>query len=292
MAPTIRAVLVDLSGTIHVGDMAVPGAVEAVGRLRHPSSPSSSAAPSSDNQREQAAPPLQVRFLTNTSTKSSSDLLEQLRRIGFASSSSSPSIIEKSDLVTSVLATRDYLLRNGMRPYCITEDATASDLDGVDLDPPHDSVVVGLAPTRLDYRHMNRAFRILLDNPGNLVAVHRANYVRDVDDGQLSLGPGGFVAALEAASGCRPATVVGKPSKAFFESAMWPDIPASETCMVGDDVVQDVKGAIDAGIGTTILVKTGKYRDGDETKLGDGVAPTVTCDSIVEAVDYILRNRG
>ena len=37
--------------------------------------------------------------------------------------------------------------------------------------------------------------------------------------------------------------------------------------MVGDDVEQDVNGAIRAGIGVAVLVKTGKYREGDEEKL-------------------------
>ena len=43
--------------------------------------------------------------------------------------------------------------------------------------------------------------------------------------------------------------------------------------MVGDDVEQDVNGAIRAGIGVAVLVKTGKYREGDEEKsLDNGVA--------------------
>ena len=34
MLPSIRGVLIDLSGTVHVGDKAIPGAVEALARLR------------------------------------------------------------------------------------------------------------------------------------------------------------------------------------------------------------------------------------------------------------------
>ena len=57
--------------------------------------------------------------------------------------------------------------------------------------------------------------------------------------------------------------------------------------MVGDDVVGDVKGALDAAI----LVQTGKYIHGDH--LGDkteGVQPTLTLPSIVEAVDCICSS--
>jgi ribonucleotide monophosphatase NagD (HAD superfamily) len=80
---------------------------------------------------------------------------------------------------------------------------------------------------------------------------------------------------------------LGKPSREFFESALWADIPASETCMIGDDVVKDMQGAKAAGIGARILVRTGKYREGDETKGSDAV--TTICDSLVEAIDYIRQ---
>jgi len=38
----------------------------------------------------------------------------------------------------------------------------------------------------------------------------------------------------------------------------------SRAVMIGDDVAGDVKGALDAGLGHAILVKTGKYTTGDE----------------------------
>jgi ribonucleotide monophosphatase NagD (HAD superfamily) len=95
---------------------------------------------------------------------------------------------------------------------------------------PYDSVVVGLAPSLLDYNGLTAAFRILIGEHDSqrsssperreipLLATHKARYIR-TPDGQLSLGPGPFVAALEAASGVK-AEVVGKPTKAFFESVI------------------------------------------------------------------------
>lgn len=46
-----------------------------------------------------------------------------------------------------------------------------------------------------------------------------AQYYR-ASDGHLSLGPGAFVQVLESASKSGPATVCGKPSKAFFEACL------------------------------------------------------------------------
>jgi HAD superfamily hydrolase (TIGR01458 family) len=291
----IRAVLIDLSGTLHVGDEAIPGARDALQRLR--------------------ASGRKVRFLTNTSTKSSRQLLEHLNEKLNLS-------ISREELVTSVLATARFVERNQLRPLCLMEDP--SDLlagvpehagggggssDGAvitrhcDENDEYDSVVVGLAPSHFHYRRLNEAFRILLRHPNNLIAIHRGNYLRD-SDGGLSLGPGPFVKALEAAADCRPAIVMGKPSRDFFDSALWEGIPAVETCMIGDDVLGDCQGALRAGIGTAILVQTGKYRPGDETKLtqltegegGDDHHESVEsntfriCPSIVEAIDIVLNS--
>ena len=63
--------------------------------------------------------------------------------------------------------------------------------------------------------------------------------------------------------------------------------------MVGDDVIGDVKGALDAGLGGAVLVKTGKCINGDE--LGsktDGVKPTLTLPSFADAVDCIYSSIG
>ena len=66
---------------------------------------------------------------------------------------------------------------------------------------------------------MNEAFRLLIKNPSMpLIAVHKAKYFADKDE-ELSMGPGGFVEALEYATGTK-ATIVGKPTRSFFELAL------------------------------------------------------------------------
>ena len=58
-----------------------------------------------------------------------------------------------------------------------------------------------------------------------------------------------------------------------------------EMAMVGDDVVSDVEGAIGAGL-RGILVQTGKYRSGDEDRIGS--PETFLARDIVTAVDTVL----
>lgn len=300
--PLIRGVLIDLSGTVHLGNQLLPGAANAIQRLR-------------DSGRK-------VRFLTNTSTQSTSSLLQQLQ--SFPDNGGTISILQNpNELITSVLATKRYLLQHkNLRPYCLMEDTSdfLPEMKDVLLQGEEEEVnstskncvVIGLAPSKFHYDSMNMAFRILHQStePNKLIAIHKAPIIRtsgkndkqqqqqQKDEGTsssssssslFSMGPGGFCAALEYAVSCE-AIVMGKPSKAFFESALWDDIPREETCMIGDDVLQDIQGAYHAGIGTRLLVQTGKYQANAEDKVSPGTITSV-CASLVEAVDYIL-NQG
>jgi phosphopantetheine--protein transferase-like protein len=81
---------------------------------------------------------------------------------------------------------------------------------------------------------------------------------------QTSRGPlldsGAFVAGLEYAAGVE-ATILGKPSPAFFGAALDAlDADPERTWMVGDDLEADIAGAKGSGL-NTILVRTGKFRE-------------------------------
>ena len=280
----IKAVLIDISGTILIGEHAIPGAVDAIQKLQQQTN-------------------VKVLFLTNSSTSSLS-LLGQLRKAGF----DELAIPNIDAIMTSVSATRNYLLQNNLRPYCLVEDELVeTDFVGVNRNDPN-CVVVGLARSKLNYEKLNGAFRLLTklkkadaesDNttisnpPPRLIAISRATHFLDSDH-ELSLGPGGFVTLLEETVGVT-AHVIGKPSPNFYQAAVSSllgiEYDPSSTVMIGDDVKGDVSGALEAGLGCAILVKTGKYVTGDElgTKTR-GILPTFTADSIVEAIDYICSN--
>ncbi|XP_008324338.1 haloacid dehalogenase-like hydrolase domain-containing protein 2 [Cynoglossus semilaevis] len=251
----VKAVLIDLSGTLHVEDTAVAGAQEALSRLRQAS--------------------VAVKFVTNTTKESRRSLYERLLRLNFD--------LQEQEIFTSVSAARSLLEQNQHRPLLLLEDSALEDFTGIDTSEPN-AVVVGLAPDHFNYQTLNTAFRMILDG-APLIAIHKARYYKRKDG--LALGPGPFVAGLEYATGCR-ASVVGKPEKAFFTQAVSElGCSPSEAVMIGDDARDDVGGAQDAGM-LGILVRTGKYREGDENKLRP--PPHLTCDSFPEAVDHILKN--
>ena len=148
------------------------------------------------------------------------------------------------------------------------------------------AVVVADAEDNFTHASMTKAFRILMEDDSNaFFALGTNRYVREPEG--LSLDVGSYVAALEYATG-RKAEVIGKPAAGFFSAAAESMGLAQEDCvMVGDDVVTDVEGAQASGM-KGILVRTGKYMDGDETAISP--APFKTVDDLEAAVDLIVAH--
>lgn len=283
----IRAVLLDLSGTVHIGDKIIPGALDAIQKLIKNN--------------------IAIRFVTNTTKRSRKETMEDLWSMGF-----SRALVQNKTVITTTQAAKHVIRQHSLTPYCLVQQSLLEDLDMKSM-PDKDScdcVLVGLAPEAFVYNRMNEAFRVLMkemdrrkrynledasskDLPPLIIALHRGKYLRDVDDG-LSLGPGGFVACLQEAAGISDSgvAVIGKPSREIFCAAIPEGISLEETAMVGDGVWQDVIGAKQAGVGYGILVKTGKYTEGDESVTVNTVAPDAVVNSIVEAVDFILGRNG
>jgi len=248
----VEALLLDLSGVLYDGDTVIPGAIDAVARAQH------------------GGP--ELRFLTNTSQKTRASLLGHLRSLGFE--------LEDGQLFTAVDAARRWLSRRQLRPFCLVHDNIRGEFDDFDQEEPN-AVLIADAVEGFNYQNLNRAFQLCMEG-APLLGVGYNRYYRS--GGQLLLDAGAFVRAVEFAAGVE-ATIVGKPSAAFFEQVMASTTARPDrSLMVGDDVFGDVEGALNAGI-PACLVRTGKYRAGDEGKVPGDFA---VVDSVVEAVARAL----
>jgi HAD superfamily hydrolase (TIGR01458 family) len=229
------AILLDIDGVLHVSGEPIPSAPDAVRRLRDGGHP--------------------LRLVTNNTTRSRTQLGSELRALGFD--------VDESEIETTPVAAARLLA--GRRVLALTMAAIHSDLEGhVELvEEDADVVLVGGADESDEtgrvfaYENLNRAFAELRGG-ARLVALHKNAWW------QTSRGPlldaGAYVAGLEYAAGVE-ADVVGKPTGAYFESALAGlGADAEETVMVGDDVESDVRGAKAAGL-RAILVRTGKFRE-------------------------------
>ncbi|KYQ52528.1 Haloacid dehalogenase-like hydrolase domain-containing protein 2 [Trachymyrmex zeteki] len=252
MARQITTVLIDLSGTLHIENTAIPGAVQALNRLRNAN--------------------LSIKFITNTTKESSNYLYERLIKLGFD--------LRKEEIFSSLAAARKLIISQRLKPMLLIDPAAMEDFQDLATDDTPNAVVIGLAPSKFNYEELNKAFRLLLDG-ASLIAIHEGRYYKRSDG--LALGPGAFIKGLEYASNTK-AEVVGKPTIGFFKAALEETDPA-QAVIIGDDVRDDVAGAQAAGI-RGILVQTGKYRTGDENTITP--EPARVCASFVEAVDSIL----
>lgn len=225
-----KGVLLDIDGTVMTGTDPLPGAAEAIRYLQ-----------------EQNIP---YRFISNGTRRSRMNVLEKLKRLGVS--------VTLEDIFTPAVAAVEYL-REKQISACnllVTSDLMTDFLEaGISHDPESANVVVGDAADRFTYETMNTAFRGLIRG-GELIALEKDRYWKDIDG--LSLGAGAFVAALEYAAGCK-VILMGKPSNHYFAAAR-SGFPGDtvETIMVGDDIVTDVKGAMDAGL-TGVIVFSGKF---------------------------------
>ncbi|CAM1295061.1 HDHD2 (predicted) [Pycnogonum litorale] len=218
---------------------------------------------------------LRLKFVTNTTKESKRQLLNRLNGLGFE--------IGSSEIFSSLSAARKLIEDMHQRPMLMLDERAVEDFEGLPTDDPN-CVLVGLAPDKFDYATMNAAFR-LLEEGASLIAIHKGRYYRRSDG--LALGPGPFVTALEYATD-KTATVVGKPQSQFFLQALDElGVCPEEAVMIGDDVLDDVAGAMSAGL-FGILVKTGKYRAGDEDKVNP--KPNLLVDNFECAVDHLLKN--
>jgi HAD superfamily hydrolase (TIGR01458 family) len=227
----VRGLLLDLDGTLYVGNEPVEGAREAVEKLRSSG--------------------LAVRYVTNTTRRPRRAVRENLVSLGFR--------VEEAEIFTPARAAAGMIRERSCFP--LVDESLVEDLGEVDVlgDRP-DYVLVGDLGEGFNYDRLNAAFRRLMDG-AELLALQKNRYWR-TDEG-LSLDAGPFVAALEYASG-KTATVVGKPERDFFRLALEDmGLDQGEVAMVGDDAESDVAGAQAAGL-VGVLVKTGKYRQGFE----------------------------
>jgi len=250
-----NAVMLDLSGVLYSGDSALPGAADAVRRLRDAGLP--------------------LRFLTNSTRTPKRGLLEKLHGFGIKT--------DPGELFTPAQAAADLLRAEGWTPHLLVHPDLEEDFAAC---PAGDrvAVVVGDAGRHFTYDRLNVAFRRLSEGAPFLALAANRVFL-DADD-RLSMDAGAFVKALEYASGIEP-RLLGKPAPEFFRAAAESmGCALGDAAMIGDDAEADVAGALSAGLGRAILVQTGKYRPGDEARVTP--APSAVAADVDAAVDLLL----
>lgn len=244
----LKGILFDLDGVLYVGSQIIEGAIEAIARIRNSG--------------------LTCRFVTNTSTLSLASLQQKLEALGFS--------IPASEIISAPQAAVLYL-RSRSNPVCrllLAGNVKRDFNEFRQSDAEAGYIVVGDIGNTWNYDLMNEVFNRLVEG-AKLIAIHK-NRFWQTEQG-LRMDIGGFVQALEYASGTE-AMIIGKPSTDFYRMALLDmGLQPADVAMVGDDIDADTGGAQQAGLGG-ILVRTGKYRRAYAE--ASAVIPDLTIDSI------------
>ncbi len=229
----IRGVVLDLDGTICLGEHMIEGAGEALKGLSRLG--------------------CRVTFVSN-SIDGRETYAQRFRRCGIT--------VDLDDILTATEALRLYLQENapGATLYAISDPPlreTLSEEFTFSDDPQSIDVVVASADRSFDFAKLNTAFQAL--KRGARFLATNSDATAPTQDGEIP-DAGAVIGALEACSKRQVEQVVGKPSAFMARRALDRlGCPASQTLMVGDRIETDVVMGHEAGM-VTALVLTGVSR--------------------------------
>jgi 4-nitrophenyl phosphatase len=219
----IKAVILDLDGTVYWGRNPVPGAPEFINWLGHNN--------------------IKHLFVTNRSNRIPEIICNQLRDFGL--------YCNLDDVLTASQATAQFIESGSA--YYIGEDGLrqAFDEQGITItDQSPDYVVVGY-DRQFNYDKLEKACRLI--QKGAKFLATNPDQALQTEDG-LSPGTGAIVAAVAAGCGTQP-IIIGKPEKLIIEMALQRlAVSKDETLVVGDNVDTDIPAGENAGVRSVLLL--------------------------------------
>lgn len=224
-----RLYIFDLDGTLFRGEEPIPGAVEAVLRLRETGAG--------------------IRYLTNNSSQTRSFYAEKLVRMGFQA--------YPEEVYSSATGTAVHLNERGLKSAFVVgepglkQTLTESSIEVTDSNPH--AVVVGICKS-FTYDLMNQAMQHI--RAGAAFVATNADPTYPMEGGRFIPGAGSVVAAVKTCSEAEP-FVVGKPNPFLVELILSDaGVTPTDALVVGDRMDTDIQAGRRAGC-PTLLVLTG-----------------------------------
>lgn len=253
---TIKAFVLDMDGTIYLGENLLPGAADFIQQLQRVKKP--------------------FLFLTNNSSKNRNIYAEKLSGLGLAVD---PGMIFTSGEATAIFLKEHFPEINRIDLYGTASLEEEFAGYGYQLDTAHPQAIVLGFDTTLTY---DKLWQLCDEVRSGLpyIATH-PDINCPLEDGVMP-DIGAIIAFAEASTGRRPDFVIGKPNPPIVKSLIKRlGVPANQICMVGDRLYTDVALG-QAGI-RTVLVLSG------ETKMEDLPASPFKPDVVVENIGELLK---
>ena len=251
----VKAVFLDLDGTIYLGSNLIEGALEFLDRCDEKG--------------------VKRFFLSNNSSRSVSQYVEKLHKMNIPCSA--------EDVLLSTHDLLSWLSNNGVtKTWAIATEGICDMMDSVGISTKDDSpeyIVLGY-DTEISYEKIAKA-SIHLHKGVPLVASHPDMVCPSPDGGLPDVGA--YLAMLKATTGIEPVHITGKPNPGMIMHKIEELGFSPEECaMVGDRLYTDMEMASRAGC-VSVLVLSG------EATLEDLELSNIDVDIVVNSVDSLLR---
>ena len=251
----IELFVLDMDGTIYLGEKVLPGAIEFIHTAREKGK--------------------KVVFFTNNASKNPNNYVDKLNRLGFKAT--------REDVVTAGDVTIEYLKRN--RPnepvYLVgTPDLEKSFIEnGIELSK-NAGIVVTSFDTTLTYEKLVIACD-LIRNGADFYCTH-PDFNCPTENGFIP--DSGAIAALVTASTGAVPKYFGKPHKetADMISELF-GVPFAKTAIVGDRLYTDIALGKNNGL-LSVLVLSGESKIDD---VNDNNAPDIILGGIGEIIEFL-----
>lgn len=243
-------VIIDLDGTLIHKGKATLGAKEFIDSLKRNDIP--------------------FRIITNSVGRTQSELSDKASMVGID--------IDECLIFNPITALDKYLVDNEIDSFLFVGPSKIESNLSVESrveEEPEFIILSGLE--EVNYDTLNEVF-VYLKGGAKLLTMSRSEYY--IANEGLKLDTGAFTRMLEYHAKDK-ALLFGKPSSELFDAAIKDmELEASTVCVIGDDVLTDIKGAKECGL-NSILVRTGKYQVEDELI----EEPGMVVNSLVELLD-------
>ena len=215
-----------------------------------------------------------VRLVTNTTSVPHAALARHLTMLGL--------LDDPAALVTPATVAERVLPERGHHSGILfVEPGAREDYRWFREAPAGAAVVLATEAHDLRVGDLQPAFRRILDGAA-FYTLQRNRYFRRGDELVTDVGP---LAAFFAYASGTEAETLGKPSPLLYDAiAREADVPRSEIVMVGDDAEFDVSASVALGM-RGVLVRTGKYREGDEARVTP--APTAVLGGVADVPRWL-----
>ncbi len=257
-----RGYILDLDGTIYLGDALLPGARRFVETLQ--------------------ALERNVLFLSNNPTRTPAEYVSKLSRLGIP--------VDPDQILTTVDTMTSWLLLHhpGATVFPIAEqpliDALQASGIAISDDPTRIDIVIASYDRLFDYRKLQIAFDAIRTYGRAFLVATNPDRFCPFPGGRGEPDAGAIIGAVEGCTGARLQQNTGKPDRFMLEAALNRlGLTASDCVMIGDRLATDIRMALDAGM-PSALVLTGDATRDDLATLEPKAMPTW----VLERIDQVL----